>query len=146
MSTKTISIDNAKAWAYNWQSANTKHCKAFLIPAEDLIGALTESGIIDASGTVVNNKVDAGAVRAYMAIDPSNGTDVSNGYGEKLLIVGTVKDRADIYRDIIIDEKQDGTDENDNQRIGTGIFDFTTPCPSTCDENSPLFNPPKPKK
>jgi hypothetical protein len=143
---KTISIDNAKEWAYNWQSANTEHCKAFLIPAEDLIAALKEAGIINASGTVVNNKVDAGAVRAYMAIDPSNGTDVSNGYGEKLLIVSTVKDRANIYRDIIVDEKQDGTDENDNQRIGTGIFDFTQPCPSICDENSPLFNPPKPKK
>jgi hypothetical protein len=80
-----------------------------------------------------------------MAIDPSNGTDVSNGYGEKLLIVSTVKDRANIYRDIIADEKQDGTDANDNQRIGTGIFDFTQPCPSTCDENSPLYSP-KPKK
>ena len=146
MSTKTISIDNAKEWAYNWQSANPKKCKAFLIPAEDLIGALTEAGIIDASGTVVKDKINEGAARAYMAIDPSSGTGASNGYGEKLLIVGTNIDDKGVHRDIIIDEKLKGSSPEDNLREGTGIFDFTLPCPVVCDDKSPLFNPPKPKQ
>ena len=81
-----------------------------------------------------------------MAIDPSSGTGASNGYGEKLLIVGTNIDDKGVHRDIIIDEKLKGSSPEDNLREGTGIFDFTLPCPVVCDDKSPLFNPPKPKQ
>ncbi len=140
MSTKTRPIGDAKKWAYNWQSANPNKCKAFLMPAEDLIGALTEMGVINASGQVDATKVADAGVRAYMAIDETD-TSKSNGYGEKLLIVGTYVDCNNVHRDIIEEELPSGCKTTMPTPTGSGVFDFTYPCPSTCDDYSPLFDP-----
>ncbi|NQY31055.1 MAG: hypothetical protein HRT69_16510 [Flavobacteriaceae bacterium] len=70
-----------------------------------------------------------------MAIDTTNGTGKENGYGEKLVIVGTTySEKTKVHSDIIKNE-QDPTSKD------SGIYDFTEPCPSECDQNSPLFNP-----
>ncbi|WP_452601962.1 hypothetical protein [Pontimicrobium sp. MEBiC06410] len=140
MSTKTRPIEDAVNWAYNWQSANPNKCKGFLMPAGDLIGALTEMGVIDKSGKVVTSKVDSAGVRAYMAINDKD-TSKANGYGEKLLIVGTYVDCNNIHRDIIEDEKPSGCKMLAPEPTGSGVYDFTDPCPNTCDPNSPLYAP-----
>jgi len=144
MSTKTRPIKDAINWAYNWQSANPNKCKGFLMPAADLIGALTEMGVIDTSGKVVESKVNDAGVRAYMAIDPTNGITKANGYGEKLLIVGTYVDCNNTHRDIIQNEKPNNCKALPPVPTGSGVFDFTDPCPTTCDDKSPLYDP-KPK-
>lgn len=140
---KTIDITVAQGWAKNWQTANPNKCKGFLMPAEDLIAALEEMGVIvyKKDGTPVITPTTNAGVRAYMAIDPTNGTDIKNGYGEKLLIVGTYVDCNGIHRDIIENEKPDGCKTRPPARTGSGVFDFTDPCPSTCDPNSPLYDP-----
>ena len=140
MGTKTRPIGDAEKWAYNWQSANPNKCKAFLMPAEDLIGALTEMGVIDSTGKVDTTKVADAGVRAYMAIDKTD-TSKSNGYGEKLLIVGTYVDCNNIHRDIIENELPSGCKIAMPTPTGSGVFDFTDPCPNTCDPNSPLYDP-----
>lgn len=142
MSTETRPIGDAIKWAKNWQTANPNKCKAFLMPAGDLIGALTEMGIIDASGQVDATKVDDAGVRAYMAINDTD-TSKKNGYGEKLLIVGTTIDCQGVHRDIIEGELPNPNCPNlrPSARTGSGVFDFTAPCPSTCDDYSPLYDP-----
>lgn len=139
----TIKIDDAKQWAENWQTANPNHCKAFLIPVADLIGCLEEMSVIQykPDGTpVINSTTDQG-VRAYMAIDPTNGTGKSNGYGEKLLVVGTYVDCNNVHRDIIVEEKANSCKTKPPTPTGSGVYDFTDPCPNTCDDNSPLYDP-----
>ena len=72
--------------------------------------------------------------RAYMGIDK----ETSVGGGEKVILVGTKKipfsKGEDIYRDIINGSEEDG--DNDE---GSGVFDFSRPCPNYCDPESPLF-------
>jgi len=51
-----------------------------------------------------------------------------------------------VHRDIVEDEKPSGCADGKIDTIvsnlnGSGVFDFTAPCPTTCDKNSPLFDP-----
>ncbi|MFC4636508.1 hypothetical protein ACFO3O_21560 [Dokdonia ponticola] len=157
MSTKTISFEDAVADTDLWQKLNADHAKAFLIPTSDLLSALAEMDIITIDPTTGNITGNTSAsnnqeVRAYMGIDTliynnyGNGKDPvkfkENGYGEKLLIVGTMADpsKADSDIDVMYDEKTrttypPGARFNIN---GSGIYDFTRPCPRDCDPNSPL--------
>ena len=139
-----ISLDIAKNWGQRWNlfSSNfnkerikkikkdgkyTK-TKAFFIPITDLIEAINE-----VNGTnydpELGNKVDG--VRAYIGVEETS-PDV---YEEKLMIVGVKNNK-----DILPDRK-----DNDSEIIamvedGAGsVFDFTKPCPSYCDLNSPLY-------
>ena len=133
-----IPIECAMQWTANWQDKyDGVHCSAFLVPVEDLIGALTEMGIIK-DGKVV--KPDTGVtpmIRSYMAIDPEQ----TEGFGEKLVLVGTeaAKDPKGniIYHDIVEGERSDGLVLT-NPPTGSGAFDFTQPCPNFCDPDSPL--------
>ena len=62
-------------------------------------------------------------VRAYLAIDSGV---------EKLVIVGTLKDKNGVYRDLL---------PAAGEAAGAGtnsIWDFTDPCPPKCDPSSPL--------
>lgn len=139
-----VKLACAKTWAKKWQTDFPNHSKAFLIPSIDLIQALKEMDVLVPleDGNYSLKNIESSGVRAYMAIDE----DVKEGGGEKLLIVGTKVDCKGIHRDIIEDEKPSGCDDSDvdlavNALIGSGVFDFTSPCPSDCDLNSPLFNP-----
>jgi hypothetical protein len=63
-------------------------------------------------------EADVQDVRAYCGID---------GTGEyKLMLVGVDKNGNDLI----------------NEAVGANIYDFTMPCPSICDVNSPLFTLP----
>lgn len=134
----TISLKDAEAWTANWRKSCPNNCKAFLIPAEDLTNVLIEMGVLQEqkSGMYTINNENGKDARAYMAIDPAQ----KEGNGEKLLIVGT-KEVNGVYRDIIngkIDNQGDVIDTALNS--GSGIYDFTSPCPTACDPNSPLNN------
>ena len=131
--TNSVSLSTAKAWTANWRKIYPNQTKAFLIPVLDLIEALEEMDII-VDGSIDKNKTNA-CVRAYMALGVVDKETVE----EKLLIVGTEK-VGEIYKDIIkYDSCCHKEDEViDDEIIGTGIYDFSHPCPPTCDPDSPL--------
>lgn len=114
---KKISLETAQQWTRQWRSEESTYnshneCNAFLIPVQDLQGVLAEMG----------NPTDGDAcVRAYLGVDPTSNT-------EKLIIVGTKKDRDGVYRDLL---PQEGSAEY-------SIWDFTSPCPPYCDSSSSL--------
>lgn len=141
-------LKESKTWAKNWQDANPKHAKAFLIPALELMACMQEMGVLKSDGDgkyIITDGMNNAGIRAYMAIDPSGGTDKKHGYGEKLLIVGTTKDRKGDIIDIIegrnVGAEGEECEKELSDLIGSGIFDFTHPCPSDCDPESPLYNP-----
>lgn len=112
----SISLKTAQKWAKRWSKKEgdyNKHHRlnAFLIPKEDLLEVLAEG-------------VDA--VRAYIGVDDNN--------VEKLMIVGTKFDAAtNTYVDMItvgVGGINQGEDD---------IYDFTRPCPTACDPDSPLL-------
>jgi hypothetical protein len=130
-----VDINDAKAWTQKWQDENPKHAKAFLIPINDLLGCMTEMGLTitkDANGNYISSNPIA-HLRAYMGIDIN---ELANGHGEKLVIVGTVKNGTTIS-DIV----QEGVyPSGGGVKInGSGAYDFTSPCPNLCDDKSPLF-------
>jgi len=131
----TIPLITAKAWTKEWRSRETannpnRKCNAFLIPAEVLEAVLAE----------IKNQPGNKLVRAYLGLDKSSNE-------EKLIIVGTQpepqNDGKVIYRDII-NGVVDGTElegaalESTELEQGSGIWDFSKPCPPECDPNSPL--------
>ncbi|AXT53894.1 hypothetical protein D1818_24895 [Aquimarina sp. BL5] len=131
----TVESDVAAEWTAAWREQCPDNCKAFLIPAVDLIEVLNEMGILKdkaaakAQKRASKNKLD---VRAYMAIGSEDGGPVE----ERLLIVGT-QEVDGVYRDVIngeIDGKSVGLGDSSN----SGIYDFTLPCPNTCDNDSKL--------
>jgi len=138
-SRNTVTLNDAKEWTKLWQGNNPNHCKAFLVPAEDLTAVLKEMNILvqNPSGDYIldESKLVDNGVRAYMGIDTTDGTGKDNGYGEKLVIVGTTYDnKTKVHSDII----KNPLDPNNED---SGIYDFTEPCPSECDQSSPLYNP-----
>jgi len=141
-SRNTVTLNDAKEWTKLWQDNNPNHCKGFLIPAEDLTAVLKEMNILveNSSGKfeLDESKLPDNGVRAYTGIDTTNGTGKDNGYGEKLVIVGTTKvtkkGGAIVHEDIIYNQDTPTSK-------ASGIYDFSEPCPNTCDQSSPLFNP-----
>lgn len=113
--TNAISLDEAQRWAKRWSKEEGEYNKhhnvhAFLIPKKDILEVLVEG--ID-------------AVRAYIGVNDKG--------VEKLMIVGTKFDPlTGVYVDMI--SEGDGVNkEADN------IYDFTEPCPTACDPESPMF-------
>ncbi|OAB28884.1 hypothetical protein SAMN05444395_102391 [Flavobacterium fryxellicola] len=111
-----IPLKTAQKWAKRWSKREGNynrhhHVNAFLIPKVDLLEVLAEG-------------VDA--VRAYIGVDDKG--------IEKLMIVGTkLNPETGIYVDMIGVGATDATNGADD------IYDFSQPCPSTCDPNSPMF-------
>lgn len=119
----TICLQKAKDWTEAWRAQKgtfTDHTdlKAFLIPLADLQEAMAEP-------TVVN-------IRAYIGVDKNDNNQ------PHLIIVGV--DEAG--NDIILPEARLANCEEENQRhdLDTGLYDFSQPCPNTCDTSSPLFS------
>lgn len=143
----SITITEAKSWARKWQIECPNNCKAFLMPIDDLVACLEEIGVLkdngkgNGKGTYNLKKASSSGIRAYMAIDPS----VKVGGGEKLLLVATEKDSNGVHRDIIRGEiaSQNVIKTESNIQplnlTGSGVYDFTHPCPNECDPNSPLI-------
>jgi hypothetical protein len=111
-----IPLKTAQKWAKRWSKREGNynkhhHLNAFLIPKVDLLEVLTEG-------------VDA--VRAYIGVDDEG--------VEKLMIVGTKYDsETGIYVDMIT------VGVGDTAITKEDIYDFTSPCPSVCDPQSPMF-------
>jgi hypothetical protein len=109
-----IPLKTAQKWAKRWTKKEGNYNKhhqlhGFLIPKVDLLEVLAEG-------------VDA--VRAYIGVDDN---DV-----EKLMIVGTKYNPVTgIYEDMIT--------VGNTMAEQDDIYDFTTPCPPTCDLDSPMF-------
>ncbi|MFD0964494.1 hypothetical protein [Pseudofulvibacter geojedonensis] len=138
--TNTVTLENAKKYTEKWQIATKdQHCKAFLIPALDLSELLKEMEILkknDLTGKyeLDESKLTNAGVRGYLGIDSTNGTGKDNGYGEKMLFVGTdYNSKTGAHNDIILNP-------TNPQSKDSGIYDFTYPCPSTCDINSELYH------
>lgn len=130
-----ITIEMAKAWTKTWQEDNPEHSKAFLVPIDDVLNILQLLGVLvdDGKGELTtkgNTNLDT-AIRAYMAIGP----DEAGVTEEKLVLVGAVEVKG---------EWQDQVQETKNtlkvSLVGSGAYDFTEPCPATCDPKSPLFH------
>jgi hypothetical protein len=117
--TKTVNaipLKTAQKWAKRWSKREGNYNKhhelhAFLIPKIDLLEVLRE---------------DVDAVRAYIGINDEG--------VEKLMIVGTKLDPVTgIYVDMITVGVENMTGQPDD------IYDFTQPCPTACDPESPMF-------
>ncbi|MFT5751730.1 MAG: hypothetical protein ACI828_001710 [Flavobacteriales bacterium] len=132
----SIDIIDAGNFTKNWQTSHSKLPKAFVIPIIDVVSLLNELGhiTIENDGRFSLNLEDGteAAIRAYIGVDP-NAPYVLK---EKLLLVGALKlDGSDHFKEIIENEKDPIPGKTPS---GSGVFDFTTPCPRHCDDDSPL--------
>ncbi|AXT53893.1 hypothetical protein D1818_24890 [Aquimarina sp. BL5] len=131
----TVSLSTAKAWTQAWRAANpdtTKASRSYLVPAADLVEVLNEMGVISDDAASSADTTNQG-VRVYMGIEVTGKISVN-----KILMVGTQVDDSGVHRDII-----NGTIDGKGTRppnSTSGIYDFTLPCPNTCDNESPLDN------
>ncbi|WP_405206186.1 hypothetical protein [Aquimarina sp. LLG6339-5] len=132
----TIPKDTGAEWTANWRSQHPNTVNAFLIPAVDFVEVLNEIGVLDdtaAAQAQANANNLNSQVRGYLAID---GNDT-----EKIIFVGT-ENVDGVDRDII-DGTIDGTTpttlkSSASDPSTSGVYDFTSPCPPSCDELSPL--------
>lgn len=115
----TISLEIAKDWTTRWRAMESDYnahndCRAFNIPLIDLQEVIKEEGVA--------------SVRGYIGVEKQiiEGEDV---FIEKLIIVGVDANGKDMIT------SSDGVTLD----IGGGdLYDFTNPCPNTCDDISPL--------
>lgn len=146
-----IPLAQAVEWTTIWRIACPTNCKAFLIHIEDLMGVMEEMGVLENKGGNMYKYKEGhnNDIRAYMAIDPKLGQK-GKSPEEKILIVGTeqvIEDGKIVYRDIL-NGKVDGTVTDgyttvgavlgDGEGDGSGVYDFSEPCPTTCDKDSEL--------
>lgn len=115
----TISLEIAKDWTDRWRNIDSNYkahndCRAFNIPLIDLQEVIKEKGVA--------------SVRGYIGVEEIivEGEPV---FIEKLIIVGV--DAAG--KDMITSSNGVTLDDD-----GGDIYDFTNPCPNTCDDISPL--------
>jgi len=115
----TIDENTAIAWTTASRSRHVSGAtKAYLIPLDDLQGAIDE----------IKTQGGDPMARAYLAYGSLDGKDE-----DKLVIVGTTQEAspvpggATIYRDMI-----------PSRNPTSSIWDFTEPCPTECDDTSPL--------
>jgi len=96
--------------------------RAILIPISDLLAIIEKYSTVDEEGNVINSLQ---GVRAYFAV---KATDKELADDVTALIVAVDKKGKDIIptSDLL-------------QGDGSEIYDFTKPCPTECDPESPLF-------
>lgn len=114
----TISLKIAKDWAKRWRKMESTYnshqdCRAFNIPLLDLQEVIAEG---------------AASVRAYIGVEKAI-IEGENVYIEKLMIVGVDKNGKDMI------SSKDGEILDPESDF---IYDFSRPCPSFCDPDSPL--------
>ena len=132
-----ITIEEAKAWTNAWQTKNPTISKAFLIPITDIITLFKELKVLipdgDKNFIINDNNTLEVAIRAYLAIGPSEEEEAEDQDEEKLVLVGAVEEGG-IFQDQVLESKN----QLKVQLVGSGAFDFTKPCPIYCDKMSPL--------
>ena len=112
---KKISLNTGISWTSQYRTSHASEPRAFLVSVQALNSLLSEMG------NPTNPDV---CIRIYKGLDPSSNE-------EKLVLVGTQKDREGVYRDLL-PGTGDTTDGDHN------LYDFTKPCPPKCDPGSPL--------
>ena len=142
---KQISVGVAKGWTENWREKYPE-CKAFVVPVEDLMGCLEEMNVLtskkcDGETVYVYNPGIKRDIRAYMGYD-----DELKRY--HMVMVGTKRfvdaryPTGHVYRDIYnggVDGKSGTLDVPYlSDPSGSGVFDFSEPCPDWCDDESLL--------
>lgn len=124
--TPPTGIDEARKWIQNWRNKNPHAVTAFLIPAENLKILL---GLLDHG----ENLTITGYVRAYLGRKLAAEEDELNNDEDCLLLVPTTHVSGSTGRN--------GYYKDDwGTRAKPQIYDFTFPCPSTCDPISPLHD------
>lgn len=133
-----ITIRQAKDWTKAWRTKNPDISRAFLIPTTGIIALFKELNVLTLDTTngnyILNNDNPLEvAIRAYLAIGPSEETAAAGADEEKLVLVGAVKEVND-YQDQV-----EGSPYTLKVELsGSGAFDLTKPCPRWCDPRSPL--------
>ena len=121
-----------EAWRTVYKEAGIPVPKGFLIPVQDLMGVLTEMNVLTDNGNnnYTYNKSLGRDVRAYMGFD---------GSVPHLVMLGT-KVVNGVYRDLYDGgvDGQKGTLTGEEGFEGSGIYDFSRPCPNACDDDSKL--------
>lgn len=116
-----ISLEQAQQWVTNYVTVQSgDFIRAFLVSADDLTSILAEKNKNDESPNFV---------RFYLASDTPHGTT------EDLHLVLTAAYSADGTPGNAIDFVQ----KDDPNAQDYPLYDFTHPCPSTCDTNSALY-------
>jgi hypothetical protein len=119
----TISEPTAVAWTTNWRNyisnidPNPNYIKAFNVPMEDILELANNFGQTSTS------------VRAYLAMESPG--EIST---LKIILVPIDSKGNDILSVPV------GSTESIAAAQQSSIFDFTSPCPNTCDVDSPLFS------
>jgi len=121
----TISLKIAKNWAKRWRKTESSYnkyneCLAFNIPKKDLSEVLAEDGVA--------------SIRAYIGVEKKTDANGKPTYEEKLMIVGVDINNKDIIATV---PGPDGSLISDPEGEGD-IYDFTRPCPTLCDPESPI--------
>jgi hypothetical protein len=132
----SIKLCDAKTFTNTWQSENNGLPKAFVIPILDFVNLLTELELInieeDGRFALTEMNGTEAAIRAYIGVDPDSPFTLK----QKLFLVGALKlPGSSHFKEIIQEEKNPIPGWTPS---GSGVFDFTTPCPSHCDDDSPL--------
>ena len=114
----TITLQTAKRWTKRWrkmQGDYNKHhdCRAFNIPLDDLKEVIAEGAV---------------TARAYLGVHKHK-IEGETVFEEKLIIVGVDANG----KDMILSKDGEVLDPE-----GGDIYDLTSPCPETCDSDSPL--------
>jgi hypothetical protein len=106
--------------------------RAILIPFDAIVDIVNKYHSVDSEGNVTN---DLKGIRAYLSIDENDPTKPQ--YVTAVVVPVDLDGNDIIYPD---NQSRGDGDEDDD----TEIYDFTMPCPSECDEESPLIVPPPP--
>jgi hypothetical protein len=105
--------------------------RAIEIPFEAIVDIVNKYHSVDSEGNVTN---DLEGIRLYLSIDETDPTKPQYVTG---VVVPVGLDGHDI---IYPNNVARGEGDDDD----TEIYDFTVPCPSECDIESPLVVPPPP--
>ncbi len=144
-----IDLETAQDWTGRWRTDCPDNCKAFLIPIDDVLEVLDEMGIIKVKDEEELEKYKDYCLRAYMGIALADelpekqrkrlnllGEEKKNDKVEKMIVVGTKKDKNGVYRDMI--ETLGGKKDDNKNPFSGKIYDSSIPCPPECDDESPL--------
>jgi hypothetical protein len=128
-SNKQIPLEQAQLFVGKWKETKAKinkkepvseiKIKGFLI-TQDVVNALTEAV----------NKVNGQGIRAYLGIEEFKELDEFGMPKQefKLLMVGVDSNGKDMV-----------AKEESAEAVGnSGVYNYTIPCPSDCDQESPL--------
>lgn len=115
-------LEDARKWIDKWREQNLDMATSVIIPVEHL------NILIPHVEPIISLSPDQGYIRAYFA---KNDEDM-----DCLLLVATIKTIDASTEEVIYEDKWRDCEDGGKSLI----YDFTFPCPSTCDPKSPLYD------